>query len=124
MTLDNYKVVLYRNQPDGWVAEVPAISGCYALMPTREEALAEVARVLGKMESTACEYLCCFIHQERPDGIDAWVDRATQERIAAAARVHGSQRLKPVFLALNQEVPYDAIRVTLTYLNTRSGLSE
>ena len=45
MTLDNYKVVLYRNQPDGWVAEVPSISGCYALMPTREEALAELARV-------------------------------------------------------------------------------
>ena len=23
-----YKVVLYRSQPEGWVAEVPAISGC------------------------------------------------------------------------------------------------
>jgi predicted RNase H-like HicB family nuclease len=45
VTLDNYKVVLYRNQPDGWVAGVPSISGCYALMPTREEALAELARV-------------------------------------------------------------------------------
>ena len=53
MTLDNYKVVLYRNQPDGWVAEVPAISRCYALMPTREEALAEVARVF---EMIAAEY--------------------------------------------------------------------
>lgn len=41
MSLDDYKVVLYRNQPDGWVAEVPSISGCYALMPTRDEALAE-----------------------------------------------------------------------------------
>jgi predicted RNase H-like HicB family nuclease len=45
MTLDDYKVVLYRNQPSGWVAEVPAIEGCYALMPTREEALAELGRV-------------------------------------------------------------------------------
>ena len=45
MSLDDYKVVLYRNQPDGWVAEVPAISGCYSLMPTREEALAELADV-------------------------------------------------------------------------------
>ena len=39
MSLDDYKVVLYRNQPDGWVAEVPAIPGCHALMPTREAAL-------------------------------------------------------------------------------------
>lgn len=45
MSLDDYKVVLYRNQPDGWVAEVPAISGCYALMSTQEAALAELAQV-------------------------------------------------------------------------------
>ena len=38
MTLDDYRV-LYRNQPSGWVAEVPAIEGCYALMPTLQEAL-------------------------------------------------------------------------------------
>lgn len=43
--LDDYKVVLYRNQPEGWVAEIPAIQGCYALMPSREEALAELERV-------------------------------------------------------------------------------
>ena len=45
MGLDDYKVVLYRNQPDGWVAEVPSIPGCYALMPTREGALTELAAV-------------------------------------------------------------------------------
>jgi len=27
VTFDDYKVVLYRNQPDGWVAEIPAIRG-------------------------------------------------------------------------------------------------
>jgi predicted RNase H-like HicB family nuclease len=45
MHFDDYKVVLYRNQPDGWVAEIPSIPGCYALMPSREEALAELERV-------------------------------------------------------------------------------
>ena len=45
MTFDDYKVVLYRNQPEGWVAEVPAIGGCYALMDTREEALEELKLV-------------------------------------------------------------------------------
>ena len=45
MGFDDYKVVLYRNQPEGWVAEIPAIPGCHALMPTREEALAELGRV-------------------------------------------------------------------------------
>jgi predicted RNase H-like HicB family nuclease len=45
MGFDDYKVVLYRNQPEGWVAEIPAIPGCHALMPTREEALAELIAV-------------------------------------------------------------------------------
>lgn len=54
MSLDDYKVVLYRNQPDGWVAEVPAIPGCHALMSTREAALAELAAVF---EMIAEEYL-------------------------------------------------------------------
>jgi len=44
-SFDDYKVVLYRNQPEGWVAEVPAIPGCHVLMPTREEALVELAAI-------------------------------------------------------------------------------
>jgi len=43
--LDAYKIVLYRQDDGSWVAEVPAIAGCYALMPTREEALAELGHV-------------------------------------------------------------------------------
>jgi predicted RNase H-like HicB family nuclease len=53
MALDDYKVVLYRNQPEGWVAQIPAIQGCYALMPTREQALAELELVF---EMIAEEY--------------------------------------------------------------------
>ena len=54
MTFDDYKVVLYRNQPEGWVAEIPAIPGCYALMDTREEALEELRSVFRMI---ADEYL-------------------------------------------------------------------
>lgn len=46
MSLDDYKVVLYRNEPSGWVAEIPSIPGCHALMPTRETALTELASVV------------------------------------------------------------------------------
>lgn len=45
MSLDDYKTVLYRQEDGAWVAEIPAISGCYALMPTREEALRELRSV-------------------------------------------------------------------------------
>jgi len=45
MTLHDYKTILYRQEDGSWVAEIPAIAGCYALMPTREEALAELEKV-------------------------------------------------------------------------------
>ena len=45
MSFDDYKVVLYRQDDDAWVAEIPAIGGCYALMETREAALIELERV-------------------------------------------------------------------------------
>ncbi len=45
MSLDDYKVVLYRNWPSGWVAEVPSIPGCYALMLTKAEAVSELEQV-------------------------------------------------------------------------------
>ena len=45
--------MLYRQDDGAWVAEVPAISGCYALMPTRSEALSELGRVF---DMIAAEY--------------------------------------------------------------------
>jgi predicted RNase H-like HicB family nuclease len=41
----NYKIVLYAQESGGWVAEIPAIGGCYALMDTREGALQELENV-------------------------------------------------------------------------------
>ncbi len=53
MEFHDYKIVLYCQQDAAWVAEIPAIFGCYALMPTREQALAELAKVF---EMIAEEY--------------------------------------------------------------------
>jgi ATP-dependent DNA helicase RecQ len=84
------------------------------------KSIADVAILLGRAESTARDYLCMFIEAGRPESVHPWVDGHTQERIMEAARRHGTQRLKPVFLELNQEVPYDAIRIVLTFLSTGS----
>ena len=45
MTHEDYKTVLYRQNDGSWVAEIPAIPGCYALMESREAALTELAKV-------------------------------------------------------------------------------
>ena len=36
---------MYAQEGGGWVAEIPAIGGCYALMSTREEAVKELEKV-------------------------------------------------------------------------------
>jgi len=46
MKPDDYRVVLYRSQPDAGVAEIRAIAGCYPLMPTRKENAQEIFAVL------------------------------------------------------------------------------
>lgn len=43
--LEDYETILHRQEVGSWVADVPSIPGCYALMPTREEALAELCNV-------------------------------------------------------------------------------
>jgi predicted RNase H-like HicB family nuclease len=53
MAFEDYKVVLYRDQPDGWVAEISAIPGCYALATERAQALADLSSVF---EMIAAEY--------------------------------------------------------------------
>ena len=53
MRMEDYKTILYRQENGGWVAEIPAIPGCYALMETRESALAELTSVF---EMIAEEY--------------------------------------------------------------------
>jgi predicted RNase H-like HicB family nuclease len=45
MGFGDYKIVLYRQDDGSWVAEIPSLPGCHALMPTREEALAELSGV-------------------------------------------------------------------------------
>jgi len=50
MSMEDYKIILYRQENGSWVAEIPAIPGCYALMKTREEALAEPPNVFSTIE--------------------------------------------------------------------------
>ena len=55
MGLENYKTILYRQEDGSWVAEIPAIPGCYALMETRESALSELSRVFAMISQEYAE---------------------------------------------------------------------
>jgi predicted RNase H-like HicB family nuclease len=50
MTHEDYKTIIYRQDDGSWVAEIPAIPGCYALMSSRDAALSELAKVFALIE--------------------------------------------------------------------------
>jgi predicted RNase H-like HicB family nuclease len=45
MKLEDCRIIFYRQDDGAWVAEVPDIPGCYALMDTRQAASDELAKV-------------------------------------------------------------------------------
>jgi ATP-dependent DNA helicase RecQ len=97
--------------------------------PRRDEAfrlfrggasVADAAARMGLTAATVNEYLAEFVRAERPASIFGWVPEDVCERVAAAAEAHGTARMKPVFLELNGEVPYDHIRVVFAFLDGRA----
>jgi ATP-dependent DNA helicase RecQ len=79
-------------------------------------ALEDVIHQTGRSRGTVADYLCDFIRAEKLKSIDAWVAAETYERIAAAVKEHGSTRLKPLFIALEEKVSYDEIRIVVAHL--------
>jgi ATP-dependent DNA helicase RecQ len=85
----------------------------------RGAAVAEVMHQTGRGRSTVMDYLCEFIRETRPASVEKWVSQEVYDRVVAAARQVGTQRLKPIFIALGEKVPYDDIRVVLAHLTAR-----
>ncbi len=93
--------------------------------PQREQAAAlfrkgvgldEVARQLGRPRGSVVEWLCEHIRAERPPSLAPWVGEATYQRVAAAARRCGTERLQPIFVQLGEKVSFDDIRLVLAHL--------
>jgi ATP-dependent DNA helicase RecQ len=82
-------------------------------------AVADVVHQLGVSRGTVCDYLADFVLVEKPESILGWVSQDICERVAAATDIHGTDRLKPIFLELNEEVTYEDIRVVVAFLNSR-----
>ncbi|HEV3447243.1 MAG TPA: DNA helicase RecQ [Gemmataceae bacterium] len=82
--------------------------------------LDEVSKNSDRSRRTLCEYLCDFIRSERPASLAPWVSEELYQRVAAAARQVGVDRLKPLFIALDEKVPYEVISIVLADLKSKS----
>jgi superfamily II DNA helicase RecQ len=69
-------------------------------------------------------YLVDFIGDEKPPSIAAWVADDMRDRVVAAARRHGRDRLKPLYVALGEQVSYDDIRLVLADMDGEGGITE
>ncbi|OWK35828.1 DNA helicase RecQ [Fimbriiglobus ruber] len=78
----------------------------------------DVMHQLQVARSTAADYLVQFIELARPADIRAWVADDIYQEISAAAAEIGGDKLKPIFDALGEQVPYDQIRWVLAHRAT------
>lgn len=81
--------------------------------------VAETATELGRAESTTMGYLGDYLRHKQIVDYTPWVDEATGKRIETAIASVGIGPFKPIFLALNEEVDYNQIRIVHTCLVNR-----
>jgi ATP-dependent DNA helicase RecQ len=79
----------------------------------------DVMRELKYSRGTAVEHLAQYIREEKPASITAWVPEDVVQRVTAVVRQIGGGYLKPFYLALGEQVPYDDIRLVAAYLQSR-----
>jgi ATP-dependent DNA helicase RecQ len=79
----------------------------------RGAVIEDVMHQTGRGRSTVIDYLCEFIRQQPDISISSWLAPDTYQKIAAVARQVGTERLKPIFVALEEKVPYDDIRIAV-----------
>jgi ATP-dependent DNA helicase RecQ len=87
----------------------------------RGTSTADVMQQTGWGRAKVIAYLSDYFKDERPASISAWVSDSIYQRVAAAARQVGTERLKPIYLALGEQVPYDDIRLVLSHLAAQAA---
>ena len=121
---------LLRDQAARSVAVLPAAKPARGSSPIRDLAFAlfrqgavieDVMHQTNRARATVIDYLCDYLREEQPASISAWVSEERYQKITAAARQVGTERLKPIFIALGEQVPYDDIRVVVTHLTSGAG---
>ena len=79
----------------------------------------EIAQSTDRVPSTVVKYLVAYINQERIEDPSPWVEEQTFDRIVEAVSQIGTDQLGPIHRALNCEVDYDLIRISLALLQYR-----
>jgi ATP-dependent DNA helicase RecQ len=91
---------------------------------TQGVSVPQVAQQTNRALSTCWQYLWEFVELNGITEISAWLDEPTYQRVVAAARECGRDRLKPLFEKLHEQVDYNLIRLALFRLKQEESLAE
>jgi ATP-dependent DNA helicase RecQ len=84
----------------------------------------DVAMQLDRSLDTVSKYLASYVELHRIEDLSPWIPPAMKKRIDDAIGQFGSERLRPLFDALNSEVPYSHLRVAATVWNMEHGTAK
>lgn len=69
----------------------------------------------GRARSTVLGYLADFLELGHPTDIYTYISTESYNRISEVIQQVGVERLKPIYLHLNETVPYDEIRIVMAH---------
>lgn len=123
LSRDNVPAAAVSQRPIADRAPRPQSAGAAqaAVLFRRGASIDEVAEQLERARGTVCEYLADYIRTANLDSISHWVPDELYRQIAAAAAKEGTERLRPIFVALDEQVPYDQIKLVVAHLASRRG---
>lgn len=76
----------------------------------------QVAKTMGRAISTTSEYLAEYLLYNRTTSPEPWLDTETFQKITSAAFSIDSDRLKPLYEKLDNQIPYEQLRIAVVCL--------
>ncbi len=88
---------------------------------TGGESIAAVCVAIDRSPNAVVALLAQFAAANGLASLEPWLNDALLSQIEAQLAVHGGDRLKPVYLALGEQVPYTLLRLARAFLPARLG---
>jgi len=82
--------------------------------------LEEIAKMRGRQLSTVVEQVCALMESGQLEFQPGWVDATRREKIEAACKQHGMERLKPIKESLPEDITYDEIRLVASGMRKKA----
>ena len=104
--------------------KLPAVTEARALafeLFKENKSIEEVMEKTGRAKMTVMEYFSHFLEQEKPEDISSYISKDNYNTIQKAAEKVGLERLKPIYLTLEEKYSYEDIRIVVSYLKGKNS---